>query len=671
MVILTAYVTLFAQSNVWIPVLPEFDSSMVKEEHYDDTSFFSIQNETSIFEIKKNRTLLSYSKFQDSAYFSQQLEYLLTDYNRKEMKHVLNVSGKYTKKKHIFSGMNIGLDWNPDIYMHRRDSVLSLEVPVDFGPVVSTELFKIPVLVRGGISALGYNNNLKKSDQALNGGSYHGDPGYYGGCMLGDTLSPLFSLPIFARFSFYGKSIGNKGLAIATSSVKAGFDLGSGDSVFALVGDSLSNGKELSTSSLAQSKYTNAYWIIKHKFSASGAIRGKERLFTRPAVIYNYFVNTIRYPSQQELLSDVKTSGNAVTLQLSSDINSRIMYDGGLTYGVSDINYLYNRDVSRIQNSSNTMLLNAKYASYKEVLAISDHDLLLQLSPMLTFNYQLHATSTSRRYPFIWLDSARVEHKNPNESDLVRVLHHGGLIFEKDSSVTTEIYGEYAKNYHYFYRKSMSGTSTIRDDYKIGLDMNFKIGPLRIIENAYVIAQKSDFKFVSVHRGDNFDPPPYSRIFSSLLIINWNIFERLAITGKWNEMYYDDGRWYGQAYSDSAREITTEFYGIERKSLLYTISLGAEYYLNNAVIGGGLVIRDENVRNFNPESGEYLINEEDEKGYYLQPSIQTRASFKNIIFNFKIGREFRVIYRKGPITMDNYSVNFDTWDISLKLKAEF
>jgi hypothetical protein len=274
----------------------------------------------------------------------------------------------------------------------------------------------------------------------------------------------------------------------------------------------------------------------------------------------------------------------------------------------------------------------------------------------------LHASRISDMYPYSYTTAGEVK-TNENESDRVRILNHGGLLFETTDTTAFELYGEYAKNFHYYYKKARSGESQITDEYKIGLNANVTLGPLQLGENVFAETERSDYKFKDVHKGDNFDPPAYSRKISSLMIVSWPINEQWTITGKWNETYYDKGKWYRKAYSDSLHVIENDYYAIESKSTDYCIQLLTGYLIENSQFEGGILLRDNYLRYFNDSTNTYepgIL----ENGYIIEPSLEYRYIVANTLIVTKIRRKINTEDK------DRWKSN-KYWDMSVILKVDF
>lgn len=647
--------TVFGQSNCW-PfelALPDTVSSDLSS-----ISPIKVTTEWTANDIFKSKNSITFYNKNSSHLIQQNLQYQFNNYNNGIQNHYIDLSGKFVKRN-IFKGRgDLGLDWTPGLYYYKSKDSGSVQIPVDLGPVVGLNILSIPVEIRGGLSAYGWSNEFNRATGFLDS-SYHAEPGYYGGCNIGDTRLRWLGLPVVANVSVLGKSIGGTALGVVKSSLKTVWGSKSSDSIYFAIGDSLSNGKELYGAGTNSTLYSTTPWKVEHSFSLTGALRGKERFLFRPALLYSYSVKTIKYPTQPDLLDNVRTSKNSLVFQAASGEDALIDYTGGISFAWNNTDWIYNEDITKINKSKTKQSTNL--GDCEEYIALTDHDVYLRLPHRLALDYQLHASRISSVYPYSYFDGSKVK-SNINEGDRVRILNHGGLLFEFSDTTALELYGEYAQNFQYYYKKESSGKSQTTDEYKTGFNANVTLGPLQMGETVFAETEKSDYKFKDVHKGDNFDPPAYSRKISSLMIVCWPINEQWTVTGKWNETYYDDGYWYGKAYPDTSNRIKNDYYAIKRKSTDYSIQLLTGYLIGNSKFEGGILLRDNYLRYFNN------INGYDpgtlEKGYIIEPSFEYRYMVAKMLVATKIRRKINTGDEDRWKT-DKY------WDMSVILNVEF
>ncbi len=660
LIILTSFIPqVFGQSNYWSEDFSLPESSMTSGS--DSILPLIINSENTANDIYKSKNEIEYNKTFNYSLIHQHLTYLLTNYKNGIMNQYVDFSGKFVNRG-IFKGKgDIGLDWTPGFYYYKSNNTGIFQAPVDFGPVIDFNIASLPIQIRSGMSAYGWNNDFHPRSSLL-AQNYHGEPGYYGGFYIGDSLLHWFELPIVANISALGKSIGSTALGVIKSSLKTAWEYGSGDSIYFCLGDSLSNGKELYETGSNSTLYSTVPWKVEHSLLLSGALRGKERFFLRPGIIYFYSVKTIEYPSEPDLLDNVRNNKNGLTLQVASNQQKILTYDGGISFVWEKADWMYNESTSEIENDSTWKKQSTNLGDYNEYTALTDHDISFRLPYGIVLNYQLHALRDSKKFPYCYKKSGEII-TNDNEGDRVRFLNHGGFIFESDSTRSIELYGETVKNYLYYYRKSRSGASQISDELRVGAIASFTLGRFSYGENVLAQAEKTDYKFKDVHKGHLFDPPPYSRKLTSLMNASWHLNEQWTITGKWNETYYDKGKWYGKAYSDSTFKIVNGFYAIESKSIDYSVQLLTTYYKKNTKLECGFLFRDRYLQYYN------FIDEKNKeesfgKGYIMEPSLDLEYCFLNTSIMSKVARKINILD-------ENRWVFGKYWDIALSVKMEF
>lgn len=648
----------FGQSNYWSDnfSLPELTNTISS----DTILPVIIKSENTANDIFKSRNEFEYNKTFNSNLIHQHFIYLLTNYKNSIVNQYVDLSGKWVNRG-IFKGKgDIGLDWTPGLYCYKSSNTGIFQAPVDFGPLIDFNIASIPVQIRSGISAYGWNNEFHPRSSLLTQ-NYHGEPGYYVGCNIGDSLLHWFELPIVANVSALGKSIGSTALGVIKSSLKTAWENGSGDSIYFCLGDSLSNGKELYETGSNSTLYSTVPWKVEHSLLLLGALRGKERFFIRPGVIYFYSVKTIEYPSEPDLLDNVRNNKNGLTLQVASNQQKVLTYDGGISFVWEKADWMYNESASEIERDTTGKKQSINISDYNEYTALTDHDISFRLPYGIVLNYQLHALRDLKKFPYSYKKSGEVI-TNENEGDRVRILNHGGLIIESDPTRSIELYGETVKNYLYYYRKSRSGESQISNELKVGAIAAFSLGKFRCSENIFAQAEKTDYKFKEVHKGRLFDPPPYSRKFTSLMNASWYLNEQWTITGKWNETYYDKGKWYGKAYSDTTYKIVRDFYAIDSKSIDYSVQLLTTYSKKNIKLECGFLFRDRYLQYYDFSDGKNM-EEPFGKGYIMEPSLDLEYRFLNTSIMSKVTRKVNSLD-------DNIWTFGKYWDIALSVKME-
>jgi hypothetical protein len=655
-------ISLSAQSNIWPEYLSLPDTSTPE---VTTVAPIHIKSSFMASDILKNNNSIVYTRDSSKYHLEQHLDYNVINYLNGVQSHYAGLQGIYKRKEVFNSKVSLGVDWTPGLYYYKSKETGILQVPFDLGPILDYKPFAIPLSVRVGLSAYGWNDKFNHSSGFLDRDNYNAEPGYYGGITIGDSVCRWFKLPVLVQVDVLGKEIGETGLGVIKSSLKTAFSLQSGDSVFFNLGDSLSNGKELYNAGVS-TLYSTTPWKIEHNFMVTGALRGKERLFLRPGILYTFSLRDITYPVKSSLLDDSRVTGNNIGLQLLSGENRRISYSGGLSFNWNTTDRIYKETLQRI--NADPVKQSVNLGDCDEYIAVTDHDLTLHLPLDIALNYQLHCTRNSKSYPYKYLVGGETKN-NENESDRVRNLHHAAILYSKDSVFALDLYGEFAKNYMYYFRKARSGESVISDYYKVGINADGVINNVRLTEALFAIAEKSDYKFKSVHKGDNFDPPPYNRRLSSALSIVWSPDQIWTVTGKWNETYFDNGKWYGDEYfdrlsqSDSIYNLYHGTYGIENKSIDYSIQLIVSCTLAKWIISAGFLFKDNNFEEYNFLESRFQSRQTGE-GYISEPSLEAVYNFNAGLIKLNISRK---INTDDP-DKNEFSKN---WDIRLGVDIGF
>jgi hypothetical protein len=610
-------------------------------------------------DIFKSNNSIVYTRDSSKYHFEQHLDYNVTNFLNGVQSHSAGLSGVYKRKSVFNSNVSLGVDWTPGLYYYKSKETGILQVPFDLGPVMDYQVLSIPLAVRAGVSAYGWNDKFNRSSRLLDRDNYDAEPGYYGGITIGDSISRWLKLPLQIQVDVLGKEIGGTGLGVIKSSLKTAFSLQSGDSVFFKIGDSLSNGKELYNAG-SSTLYSTTPWKIEHNFLVTGALRGKERKFLRPGILYTFSLRDITYPVMSSLLDDTRVTGNTIGFHLLSAENRKISYSGGLSFNWNTTDRIYKENLQRINTDPVKQSVNL--GDCDEYVALTDHDLTLHLPLDIALNYQLHCTRTSKSYPYKYVVGGDTK-TNENEGDHIRNLHHAAILYTRDSVLALEMYSEFARNYMYYYRKARSGESVTSDYYKAGINADWIFKNVRATEALFATAEKSDYKFKSVHKGDNFDPPPYNRRLSSALSIVWTPNQMWAVTGKWNETYFDNGKWYGDEYfdrlsqSDSIYNLYHGTYGIENKSIDYSLQLIVSYTVERLMVNAGFLFRDNNFREYNFSESRFKSMNNGE-GYISEPSLEAVYQFNAGQIKFKVSRKINTDDPDKSEFSKNWNIGF-------------
>ena len=644
-------VSAFSQSNVW----PFIFQTPENPPAANDSSLLKFSNDFDFYEVFTNRSVIVSKKVEQKYVLDQLFDYTITDHDYNTRNHIMDLSGKILWTSFPFPVDSFGLDWTPIISYSSRFSGSAFYSMADVGPVLKTSFYGLPVNVRMGLSGYGWNDKLNKGITGTPIADYQSDPGYYGGLSIGDMSRKIGNIPLYINVKSIGKVIQGNGLGVVMGSALLKQGLGSSDSLFLFVGDSLYNGKEIYLrNSMGNGVYADSPWRIRHSLAVSGGFKAAERFGLLPAFIYSFNLNSVDYPSDTNSLDNVKNTYNTVTAQIQTAQWMFIHYNGGLELSWLNQDRLFKKHPTGTLDDEE---IKARLFDYHGDLASTDHDLTIDLPRNIALEYRLKASKDSKQYDLL-LNTSKEDMANLDESDYIRIDHHAGVVFDSLSGLSLQPYLEYSKSYLYYIRAANSGNSKSRSEYRLGLDASFVRGKFWVDEKLFAEAEKTDYKF----KDAQLDPPPYSRRFSSTLTLNWDL-GKFSLNGSWVQIYHDDGAWYDKEYLDFNAVTGDGYYAIERKSNDYTIQFYLTIPFENLNVIAGSSLSDIFQRTYSYESDEF-ITEDLGRGYIIEPSL--KFQYFTGAFNAQ-GRIGRIIN-----TLDSGKYNLRrNWDIALSLRLEF
>ncbi|NLL14692.1 MAG: hypothetical protein GX267_14910 [Fibrobacter sp.] len=621
---------LYAQSNLWPEMFIAPDSSQAEP----DDSYLNLSNEFSYYKELRNNFHLDYLKSRDNAILRQICEHSLLLYDDNTYQQYIDLTGSVEWGNLSFLNSDLGFDYEPKISYKRRLEGSILRSNLNAGPYLRVKPLKIPVKIEAGVTAAS-NDRLPGglSSQPLK--SYHADAGVYGGAEIGDTLRPIANLPLFVNLQLFGKTIEGAGSGLVMGNLLFQHQLQTGDSLYIYGADTLLNGKDI------EFLYEETPWRINHSVQGAAGLKAKERrLGIVPAAFYSYRLSTTEYPSSENLI-DIKKSSHTVNMQLATTDRYFFDYQGGLelTWDYEDH---YFRDKSEVSDDLKG------YNDHRSDLASSDHLLRINFPKNIAVEYELHAFKDSRKYS----DSL-----NENETDYIRTRHHWGLRIDSVAGISSEIYGEYAKTYLYYFRKRNSQHSKIVDDYRAGLNVSFFRNRFRIDEKFFIDAEVTDYKFKY-----STNLPPYSRRLSSTLNASWLMHKNVEIASSWIQKYNDRGHWYGRDYFDSTEVDFNSFYAIDSKTDDYAILFYTRFLFENWSANTGVTYRNIIQKNYDSRTDSYI--KDNRKGYTIEPNMKFSIMLGFLNIQGKIGH---IIFSRNNYLMQAGN----KWDLYLKLDAAF
>jgi hypothetical protein len=621
---------LWAQSNQW----PEMFIAPDSTQSEPDTFHLNISNDFSYYKELRNNFYLDYLKSRENTVLRQMCEHSLLLYDDNTYQQYIDLTGSVEWGKFSFLDSDLGFDYEPKISYKRRLEGSILRSNIYSGPYLRVRPFQIPLKIEAGVTAA--------SDDRLPGGlssqplkSYHANAGVYGGCEIGDTLRTISSLPLFVNLKLFGKTIEGAGSGLAMGSVLFQHQLQTGDSLYIYGADTLLNGKDI------EFLYEETPWRINHSLQGAAGLKAKERrLGIIPAAFYSYQLRTTEYPSSENLI-DIKKSSHTVNMQLATTGRYFFDYQGGLEL-TWDFEDHYFRAKSEVSDDLK------RYNDHRSDLAFSDHLLKIKLPRNIAVEYALNAFKDSRKYS---------DTLNENETDYIRTRHHWGLKIDSIAGICSEIYGEYAKTYLYYFRKRNSHSSKIVEDYRAGLNFSFFRKRFRIDEKIYIDAEVTDYKFKY-----SSNLPPYSRRISSTLNASWLMHKNVELATSWIQKYNDRGHWYGSDYFDSTEAEFISFYAIDSKTDDYAVLLYTRLNFENWSANAGVTFRDIIQRNYDSRTDSYL--KDNRKGYTIEPTLKFAFELGFLNIEGKIGH---IIFSRN-----NYlKQTGNRWDLFLKTDVAF
>lgn len=640
---------IYAQSNMW----PSYFSIPDTVQSETDTFSLSIYNKASYSynERFKDNAVVKLSQLKNGVKLEQQAEYVIDDYDNTTRDHYVDLSGEILRPFNVLPRTGIGLQWSPIIKYKERPENRRFQSYFDFGPMLKSEIIPIPVMVKAGFSGVGWLDSTKQGIFSTPLRSYHGAPGVYAGFNLGDYATGIGQIPLFFDLNAYGKSIRNAGSALILGRALYVHSFKNNDSLFFYVADSLQNGKEIYFDKMQN----ETPWRINNSFNSFLGFKARERIGLVPAMYYNFKTGSIEYPADSVHYNDVRTWTHLVNIQLRTSDVYFFDYSGGLSIGREHEDWVFRTDVDRSKRFLDPADVIARRNDHYSNIAISDHVLRVNLPRNFALEYEFHASKDSKVYDTLFTRDSVIN--NTQESDQIRIVHHGGVMLDTSRGFFLKLYGEYSNSYLYYLHKSMSQLSKQDVNYRIGAEFNYANNCIRVIEKIFMDARVSEyvFKFPS-------NPPPYFRNVSSMLSCYWTVNNKLEVAGTWTGGYSDDGYWYGTEYLDSLSENHTDYYAINSKFKDNTVMLQVKLFFNWINIVASTSFRGTNSRNYNFKTDSYISEMGDV--YSINPSLE--VTILNDYFNIegKVKRYFTT-------TDQNRWGLRKNWDLSLTAKVEF
>ncbi|KMQ51021.1 hypothetical protein CHISP_2163 [Chitinispirillum alkaliphilum] len=558
----------------------------------------------------------------------------------------LDLSGEFLKKSNV-DGFRYGFDWAPALNSFQGRTAGGLLVTTDFGPVLSYEYRGVPFLLRTGITAQSSADTLYPGLGLIKETENH--PGFYGAFQLGNYQRPFVGYPVFFEGSGFGRSVDGTGMAILAGSVLSAIEIGSGDSILLFYGDTLFNGKEgYIGESVEGVTMINTPWKIERNSRFSAGVRLQERASLSSAFWYGFSLNDLRYPSDDRMWDGHLKRHN---------VGTQVGTDPALDFGISGDFRIEWREFERNRSAVDSSLQNRSVMTeYNPRLNISLHG---ELPVPVRARYDYMVSRVLTEFPVLQAETAL-----RNDRDRLTSSHRLSFSTEELSGFVGELYGELTYYTLQFLRSHQSSRNRSEDGQRLGLVLNYESQwGIGISEHISAEAKKSDHHFREFHTHPfNFNPPWYSRGFSSLTALDWVISELYAISLQWNKRYSDYGYWYGREYMVNMPEDTinrTDFYAIAGKSVMQSLDFSFLFRKDdlNAQLGvKGIEIHD---RIWDQVYGT------GKKGYIIEPYIRANKAFGESLGMSLLLSHTAVIGKTGFLGESGI------WDVNLLFEGGF
>ncbi len=647
------FTCVFGQGNDWPDafLIADIDEENVVR----PTEFSTEQTLYSKTFSSRNKGFLHFQKGRYT--LSQRLVYSLErDDWLGSMNHFSDMSGKATRRTDGFFEY-LGLEWMPLTSFHSQADGNVFQTLIDMGPVIHFSPLGIPVKAHGGLSAIAWNKQLPTFKQLVTS-NLNDTLGLYGGLDIGKNGHRLGILPLYFNGSIHGRAVegareitGHAGLLFAVQ-------MQSGDSLFAFVGDTISDGNDafLSQGFSEWGGYVNNPRTVENSLHFLTGVKGIQRNGLSPSFHYSFSEYSLRYPSDPKLLNDVRHRTHGLTLAIESNRLFTVDYRGDLFFSWEEDDKLYNEDY--IDEGAQRVV---DIRDYDVFAAEMNHNVSKKFQNGLGLNYALHLSRYLREYPIFYVSGSDTLQSDDDYDEVVR-KHELTFTVLPLKKVNVDLVGKYAQNFLYLLKAKQSDRSYLDRQYEMGVHSLIKPSDELIIEEKITAAvDQREFKF----KLNNGRFPEYSRSIYSDFSVNWMISESWTLKGQWTSSYWDNGYWDASVYRDTIIDTLPrkDFYAIQYKSTDQTLLISSELKVNDHfLLVGGCEFRDVYFREF--KNGEYLNNDLG-AGYYAGPFVRVNVVIPKPAY---LGN---ILTLKGHIRRSIDDIANDFWDVSFNLQAMF
>lgn len=575
----------------------------------------------------------------------------------------LDLSGRYSRTaRQSRVGSTYGLEWVPLLNLKQRDRGNGwFQSTVDLGGRWESDPIGIPLMLRGGFSARGWNDSVPDDLVRTEFDDFHGSPGFYGGLSVGGSRRLVERIPMYLNASVFGRYVEDAGLALARGTVLYGQGIASGDSMFVYIADSLSDGREsyLAEGQGSTTRSIDSPWRIENSLRAAVAFKGATSLHVTPSLSYRLRQAFVTYPEDnRNLLNDVSNTDHVFTILAQTDDKLFFRYRGGVTFVLGNEDWLFRQDVSREVAGENLDSLRRNNEDYQGSGAAMVHAVEVPMRNGAKISYSYLIDRRSRRYVNECRDSSVMVF---DDNDRQRQLHEAGVTILETQSWKAGVSGRYVREVLNYTKGQRSSNNKTDHGYQLQAVAVYTRGDRLLIGEVLTAeSNMAEYKYTRdndggyIHQGSE-NAPPFSRRFVSVLSGKLSLGERWALSGKWNETYWDDGAWYGSEYfgsyanTSADRPERTDYYAIERKSTEYRVELGISCAPRESFsFEVGSALQDIFQREYD---GEKYETRHYGQGYLLEPYIKLAGTI--------LGR----IDVRGQIKRTVNTYDEDIWDV--------
>ncbi len=553
---------------------------------------------------------------------------------------------------------SVGLEWAPTLHYEQRQKDVLFQGLADIGPRLEVAPYAIPVQLRGGVSALVWDDHVPTFED-IRYKQWYDTLGAYGGVEIGRMEGGIAGLPLLAYGSFYGRAVEGASQTTGLGMALYRTELSKGDSVFIYVADTMTNGNNafISSGFSGGGGYVNTPRILDNSLRAVIGLKGVERLGIEPMLFYRFLHSYLKYPDSLALLNDAVNSRHAAGL-LGRGVIWGADYEGGIAMEFERDDKLPGLTIS---SGRDTFAVDVRdFEGFRPEMR---HSIRRYWKNSLGFSYNYSISRYLREYPreYAYRGDTIQSEDDYDEALQTHRLEASVLPLER---VTLRLIGEYARNLRFRLKASRSADSYIDRSYELGAVATLRPGDnLFLEERVAVQADIMEYKYKLF----NGNYPPYSRTFASEAALRWRLSDVWRVFGQWSYSKWDNGYWDAPAYRDTTLDSLQResYYAIQRKSTDQKINLMTEINPNdNLFIRGGIEFRDVYFLEF--RNGAYITNDLG-SGYVAAPFAEIDAAINNLGAGPRTNR----IALRGRIRRVMDTIASDFWDMYISLEAWF